>query len=159
MNELLLIKSENERLMEGEEVMAAAIDAHRMHIMEHKAVLADPDLRKDADLARNVLGHIQQHIDLLRNTDPDLLMLLGEQPLNPPGAPPNGPQGPQEPMGAPQGGPNSPMPEMMSPAQGQVAAGQTIQGPGVENVAMPGLPIPPAPFESNAVLAQEVIPS
>jgi len=96
MSELLLIKSENERLMEGEMVMASIFDAHREHIMEHKAVMADPDLRKDPVLLRNAQEHMQQHIELLRNGDPDLLQLLGQQPLNPPMMPgdPNLPPGP-----------------------------------------------------------------
>lgn len=96
-SELLLVKSENERLMEGDYVKASILDKHRLHIMEHKTVMSDPDLRKDPVLTKNVQDHIQEHIDMLRNGDPDLLQLIGEQPLNPPGAPspeqlPPGPQ-------------------------------------------------------------------
>jgi len=37
MNELLLIKRENEFMMEGKEVMADMLDTHQLHIMEHFA--------------------------------------------------------------------------------------------------------------------------
>jgi hypothetical protein len=83
-SELLLIKSENESLLSGEKVYASILDQHRAHILEHKSVMADPDLRKDQTLVQNVQEHIKEHIDLLRNGDADLLQLIGEQPLNPP---------------------------------------------------------------------------
>lgn len=89
-NELLLIQNENERLSEGAPVRALAIDQHVQHIKGHRNVLSDPDLREDEELSNLVLDHIQEHIDLLRNTDPSLLALIGEQPLGPVGgSPPN----------------------------------------------------------------------
>jgi len=85
-NQNLLIRAENERLMDGSSpVMASAVDAHSQHIREHQNVLADPDLRLDADLTARTLAHIQEHIDLLRTTDPNLLAMIGEQPLPPVG--------------------------------------------------------------------------
>ena len=84
-NELLLVKSENERLMDGEDVLVAPTDDHRLHISEHRAVVADPDLRKNPELVRVVMDHMQGHLDALRNVDPDLLLLLGQQPLPPAG--------------------------------------------------------------------------
>lgn len=92
-NQNLLIRAENERLMEGtSEVIATAVDAHSQHIREHLNVLADPDLRLDGALSARVLAHIQQHIDLLRTTDPSLLAIIGEQPLPPVGGSPLGMQ-------------------------------------------------------------------
>lgn len=87
-NELLLIRSENEKLAEGIEVIALAVDQHIMHIKEHKGVLADPDLRQDPDLVGLVTMHINEHIQLLRETDPGLLSIIGEQPLGPEGGSP-----------------------------------------------------------------------
>lgn len=160
--ELLLIKSENERLMEGEMVLAASLDAHRQHIMEHKAVLADPDLRKDNALVNNVLTHITQHIDLLRNTDPDLLALIGEQPLPPlqqPMAPT--PTGESIPVQGQQAGPpnrtleRSPMNDIMA-AQG--GAGQeTIQSMEGIPAELPKMPKPPAPFQNLPTNPQEMV--
>ena len=82
--ENVFIKGENEALRAGEkEVRALVTDRHQIHIMEHKTLLSDVDARKDRDLQVRVLKHIQEHITLLRTTDPGLLALLGEQPLPP----------------------------------------------------------------------------
>jgi len=146
MSELLLIKSENEQMMEGQPVITSPLDKHQMHIMEHRAVLADPELRKDQNLVQIVLNHVKEHLDFLRNTDPALLGLIGEQPVAPLAAPGAGGQGmPMPPQGALN---NSPVPDEMSPAQGQVMAGDKLQGPGVQNIALPNPAKPPKPFDT-----------
>jgi len=161
LSELMLIKSENERMMEGEDVSATSIDAHRLHIMEHKSVLADPDLRRDPVLTEKVFNHILEHIDLLRNTDPDLLALVGEQPLPPlqPPAPPM-PTGQSIPVQGQPGEniPNralerSPMSDMMGQEQAAV-----MSGPGVENQPLPSMPKPPAPFQNMPVSPDQLTP-
>lgn len=86
-SQLYLIKSENERMVSKGRVAALITDEHALHIKEHASVLSDPDLRFDQELFQVVSQHIQEHIDLLKNTDPNLLMVLGQQPL-PPTAPP-----------------------------------------------------------------------
>lgn len=83
MAELLNVKKENENLMTGAVVRAVSWDAHKMHILEHRSVVADPDLRQSEEVKKAVSDHIQEHIDLLRIIDPDVLMLMGEQPLTP----------------------------------------------------------------------------
>ena len=96
----LLIKAENEKLSEGEtDVVATAVDKHSLHIREHMNVLADPDLRLDVALVGRVLSHIQEHISLLQTTDPNLLALIGEQPLGPAQGSPVSPEnaGPEQP--------------------------------------------------------------
>jgi hypothetical protein len=93
--ELLLIKQENEKLAEGEICPTISIDNHVLHISEHKAVLADPELRRNPKLVNSVLSHIQEHITHLRETDPGLLMTLNQQPL-PPEQPPIPPPGPED---------------------------------------------------------------
>lgn len=109
MQDILLIKRENEWLMEGRAVLADPLDRHALHILEHRAVISDPDLRMNPELSKAVRDHIQEHIDMLRTVNPDILMLIKEQPLNPvnaagaPGLPP-GPmnqQGSGQPPGAP----------------------------------------------------------
>lgn len=118
MMDLLLIKKENEYLMEGREIFADPLDRHAMHILEHRVVMSDPDLRMNPELAGKVRAHIQEHIDMLRTVNPDILMLIKEQPLNPeqlqnnPNLPP-GPMNPP-PQGQPQG-----MPPSGSPPPGQ----------------------------------------
>lgn len=109
--QLNLVRGENERLVENDPVVAVFTDDHLLHIKEHSNVLADPDLRLDGALVDRVTSHIQEHINLLRSTDPDLLRILGQEPLGPqgggqsgaPAAPPaNSMQGaPQETMGGP----------------------------------------------------------
>jgi len=146
--ELLLIKSENESMMEGKEVPVLDIDKHQMHINEHKSLLADPNLRADPNLVGLVLSHIQEHINALRMTDPDLLMMTGQQPLQPPpppgGMPPPGAAGePLPPVDAMQGGPvadqMAPMPDGAAP-----------------DVNIPNLPSPPAPFEGAPLSPEDV---
>jgi hypothetical protein len=110
MAELLNIKKENENLMTGATVRAVAWDAHRMHILEHRSVLADPDLRQSEEVKKAVSEHIQEHIDLLRIIDPDVLMLMGEQPLTP--------MDQLLGMGQPQ-----PMPGPMAPGEQQLTPG------------------------------------
>jgi len=107
------------------------------------------------------MNHITEHIDLLRNTDPDLLALIGEQPLPPP----------QQPMAPTPTGQSIPI----QPGQGNVPKG-ALQGSPMEGVMgaqqaeqiatssgemqnLPNIPKPPAPFETMPVNPQEMIPS
>lgn len=167
MTELLLIKAENEKMLDGVNPLVSPTDKHSEHITEHKAILADPDMRNQSDLVKIVMDHLQDHINALRNTDPDLLKLCGETPLPPPqqqgGIPPN-----QPPQGQPQGpGPGAPQPPQgalqHSPMSGMVAApqpptqpGQAVAGgPGAENLGhMPSLPKVPASLLPNSQLQQ-----
>jgi hypothetical protein len=100
--ELLLVRAERERLVDGSTpVVAVLTDAHSLHIREHKAVLADPDLRMDAELVQRTLAHIQEHIDILSNPAvANILSMLGEQPLSAPGGSPVAPANaaPEQPM-------------------------------------------------------------
>jgi hypothetical protein len=146
-NDLLCIKSENEALMNGENPPVLMTDDHRQHALEHKSVLADPDLRKDPKLVQNVLAHLQEHFNQAQQTDPNLLSWLGQKPLPPSaqppqgpppgpqgGPPPAGPSGPGPGPGGPGGASKPPMP--MPPPPAQQAGG-----------SIPGLPHPPAPFQ------------
>lgn len=109
--QITLAKLENEKMMNLEEVMALYTDDHDYHIKEHANLLADPDLRFDKDMVNIVYSHIQEHITLLRSTDPDLLSILSQQPLGPQGgSPANQPD--QNPN---QGNPN--LPPTQAPGQ------------------------------------------
>lgn len=157
MDELLLIKRENEMLMDGESPIVSPLDKHNEHIMEHRAVLADPDLRTNPDLVRIVLEHIQGHIDALRNTDPALLQMIGQTPLPPPGVDPNSP-----PPNAPPHGEGPPPGQegdgMAPPPSGYPEAGEQVIGPNGNGVSLPALPTPSEPFENLPVTADQVIP-
>lgn len=76
--ELLLIKSENEKLNEGVEVPVLITDDHRLHILEHRAVAASPEARDNPELVAALNAHLQQHIDALKYADPVILQLFGQ---------------------------------------------------------------------------------
>lgn len=149
-SELLLIQRENEMLLEGAPVQATALDQHKTHILEHKNVLNDPELRSNIDLVRGVQDHIQEHLDFLRNTDPDLLMLLGEQPLTPiPGAMADGAVPITGGPGAPGAGPAG----VMTPPSGPPS---TISGPSTQNnQPLPNLPKVDGSLLSNPGIQQQ----
>ncbi len=168
-NETLLMRNENEKMMDGEKPIITVIDSHKQHIDYHRSILFDPDLREDPTIVGIIQEHIQEHINALRTTDPALLMLLNQQPLPPPPPPPGmgpppGPPGP--PQGAPPQGPpgqppvqvhvhnhqpipphnaNGPIPkEMLSPQGGQAGLGVQgghVLGPGMQQAqSLPQLP-------------------
>ena len=142
--ELMCIKSENEDLVDGKQVIALLTDQHSLHIKEHKCVLADPELRKDPNLVKRTLDHIQEHINLLKTGDPQTLMMMGEKPLTPPPppgpppgmmGPPPGPQGPPpQQMGPPPPPPTGPPSPMMGPHPGAPHG----QRPGLHQRGIPG---------------------
>jgi hypothetical protein len=140
-NELLLIRAENEALAEGKEVVALAVDQHSVHIKEHKGVLSDPDLRYDPELVARVTAHINEHIQLARDTDPALLSILGEQPLGPVGGSPPAPGEPGQDLNQSA----TPGTDMMGPV-----APPSMPQP-------PNMPQPPPPFE-NAPVSPEQMP-
>jgi hypothetical protein len=144
---LFLIRKENENLTAGKRVIAVATDPHSLHIREHQAVLADPDLRMDPDLVQRTLDHMQEHIGLLRTTDPELLMILQEQPLGPPG-------------GSPANQPGPPMPP--DGAMGQTGELQNLppQGasPGTPQAGTPEPAKPPAPFDTMPTNPADMMP-
>jgi len=122
-NELLLIRSENEHLMSGDYLVQGIFsDKHSLHIREHRTVLADPKLRhEDPELIQRVSAHIQEHVSLLQNTDPNILAIFGENPLAPPGGTPAAPgtmapEMPQMPAEMPGANPNAQLPQPAKPA-------------------------------------------
>lgn len=123
--QLMLVKAENEKMVAGEEVHVIDIEPHSLHIKEHRDILSDPSLKEDPDLVTRVLNHVQEHINALKQVDPDLLMHIGEQPLTPqPQQPPGGGDitqgaaegaGPEQVMGQPGAVPEQSLPEPASP--------------------------------------------
>ena len=89
-----------------------------------------------------MLAHCQQHIDLLRNTDPELLQILGQQPLQ--GQPQTQGQGgmdiPAQPTETPlqQEQPKMPsMPSMPKLPQGASEEAQASYNESLEQIQMP----------------------
>jgi hypothetical protein len=141
--ELLLIKSENEELADGIAQIAIVTDRHDQHILEHKTVLANPDVRRDPQstaILQATLNHIQEHVNFLKTTDPVLLQLLKEQSFAPPPAPPQGAASPGQMLNAQnpviQQAANVKQPNMPQPPHGtDPNSAAIIQGGGVPQSA------------------------
>lgn len=137
----VLIISENEGMMRGEVQQAIWSEKHSQHIQKHMEVLNDSELKKDPQLVQLVLEHVQEHVNLLRTTDPILLSYIGEQPAPPAPNPQNvGQQGqPQSQM--PQGSENAPM---QTPQQSTPEGLPTPPEPaGVKEGILPEMPTKP----------------
>lgn len=146
-HEEILMKGENEALINGETPQAVFTENHKGHIDFHASTLFDPELKKDAELVQRVYNHIQQHIQLLRTVDPQLLQLLGQQPLPPPPPPPGSqPAGPpMSPNGGPPPGAGGPPPQHV--VHHMAPPGSAPPPPGG---APPGPPMPARPAPSPA---------
>ncbi len=162
MNELLRIRSENERLATGEvldtppptpeqmqairagappppvAVAARISDNHPQHIREHLAAGTGDD---DPQVAANRFAHVQAHINLWRSADPAILMACQIPPpppppgimLPPPGGPGAPPSGPPPgPAAAPSGPPHPPSGPPPGAGPGHANLPNMPQGPGGE---------------------------
>jgi hypothetical protein len=132
-----LIQQENERLMQGIEVKALVIDDHKEHILRHRTILNDIDIRMDDTRSAAIFKHIQDHIDFARSTDPGVLVMTNQQPLAPV----------QQPAPAPE---QVNQPEQNSQGQSPIAqvAEASEQSASQEMPGTPAPATPPAPFEN-----------
>lgn len=83
LKEVTYIKQENEWLADGKEAPVLITDNHLQHIIEHKAVLSTIEARMNPEVMRAVRIHIEEHVNAMKNADPDVLSMLGIQPLQP----------------------------------------------------------------------------
>lgn len=83
-NELMMIRMENEALLDGQIFESIWCDNHPRHILAHKYLLANPNSRNDLQLVSAVTMHIQDHVEKMKTADPMVLQLLGI-PALPPG--------------------------------------------------------------------------
>lgn len=72
----MLIKSENEELMEGKPQMAVLTDDDAIHVLEHSCVLNSPEARRSPQVLQETLAHIQQHLDNAKAKDPAMAAML-----------------------------------------------------------------------------------
>jgi hypothetical protein len=132
-----LIQQENERLIQGTPVPALVIDDHKEHILRHRTVLNDIDIRMDDQRSAAIYAHIQEHIEFARSTDPAVLTMTNQQQLPPAPAP-------APPAQASTNNPNQ-------NSEGQSPIGQVMEGSAqTQGQMMPGTPAPatpPAPFQ------------
>jgi hypothetical protein len=83
-NKVFLIKSENERILRGEQPRVSVLDDDRLHIAEHSCLM-DTHAREDIELAKSIQAHIDEHMASWRDKtmkNPDLLEALGQPPLS-----------------------------------------------------------------------------
>lgn len=152
-NPILLARRENEKLVEGAQVIALGTDPHMQHINSHSSILDDPELRFDQALVKRVTDHILEHYNLLQTVDPQLLQILNQVPIQPVSEQ-NTPN------------PNATMDQSASvgsnptgPMDAQAGLPQTVTGPGIEQgsrIAQPAKP--PGEFANLPVLPGQVNP-
>lgn len=147
--ELLLIKNENELLSQGDpqgQVLATMYDDHALHFKEHKSIQSSVEARNNPKLMQALLKHMQQHQDLMKNMDPIVAYLLGEQ-TPPPQAPPQGAPGAAPPT-APNGATSLVPIDGSIPAVQQQAA--AVNMPNMPKPLVKGQPIPANPNKIQA---------
>ena len=145
-SELLNLASENEMLLDGEDVPVLFTDDHVLHIHEHSALASDPQIRSNPEQFGIISQHLMQHISML--SDPayqNYRQLMGQPTLPPPmqpGAPQAGaPAQAATPNGANPGqivSPGNPMSsgdvqhmaQNIKPAQMPIIAGTNQRAPG-----------------------------
>ncbi len=134
-SELMNIQAENELMADSGSPEVILTDNHAMHIREHRTVLDNPESRTNPEVVQSVLAHIQEHINIWSQADPNVLAATGQMPMQappppPPGAGPEGlpeamNEGPQEPEA-----PNTGMPPLPEGAtEEDVAAYEQMQPP------------------------------
>lgn len=139
--ELMLIASENEMMSNGQKPTVAVTDDHALHIREHKPVLADPEARKNPAVVVALTEHETEHIRMLEQlsiSNPNLLIALGQQPVQAPAPPPL--------PGVP-GAPGASKTLDATPAVVKAATG--VKGPAMPKDALTGEPAP-APLPVSA---------
>lgn len=94
-SELAIIREENARLLAGETLRASPIDNHVLHIREHHSILGSTKMRSMNQVASNALGHLMEHMQLLKNPFvQQWQVVLGYRVPIPPAMPPEAGQGP-----------------------------------------------------------------
>ena len=126
-SELLNLASENEMLLDGQDVPVLFTDNHVLHIQEHSALASDPTIRTNPQQFGIIAQHLQQHITMLSDPSYQNFRQLTNQPTLPP-------------QGMPQGAPQAGAPGPGAPTQGGnpgavVSPGQPMSGSQVQSMA------------------------
>jgi len=116
----ILIRSENEMMLRGESPMVMNTDNHPQHILEHKDIASDPEIRNNPQLMEILSQHLIDHLDANKNMDIDLAAVLGLQPL------PSQQQQLQPPPGKPNIPGNDPNQVELPAEQGQLPEEQRL---------------------------------
>jgi hypothetical protein len=119
----ILTRLENEMMIRGEAPMVMNTDNHPQHILEHKDIANDPEIRKNPQLMEILSQHIIDHLDANKNMDIDLAAILGLMPL------PSQQQQLQAPSGDPSIPGNDPNQIPLPPEPGQLPDEQKLPSP------------------------------
>ncbi len=142
--ELLNLATENEMLLDGQQIPVLFTDNHALHIQEHSAVASDPIIRTNPQQFAIIAEHIQQHISMLSDPGYQAFRMLTNQPTVPPqnNMPQNTPQvggpGPGATTLNAAGGP----PPAMAPTNTAPLGNQQVQAKAA-SVKMPQQPVNP----------------
>lgn len=71
-DQLSLVKSENDELSQGVDVPVLNLDDHAYHVMMHADLLKDPSIRKNGKAVKIILEHIIMHRNAAEEVDPVL---------------------------------------------------------------------------------------
>jgi hypothetical protein len=137
-SQLMLIKEENEELLDGKIIPALQTDLHMTHIAEHATVLANLDARFKPEVVEAVRQHIAMHEQLLMGMSPILAGATNQPLLNQGMAAPGAGGAPPPPPGA--GGPPS---EVINPSNPIQAQANAVRQPNMPNNPMSGQPFNP----------------
>lgn len=74
--QLMLMRSENEWLLEGKLPQVVMTEDDALHILEHSTVLNSPDAKENPSVVSAVLEHIQMHVNQAKTKDPALAAML-----------------------------------------------------------------------------------
>jgi hypothetical protein len=107
-------------MIRGEAPMVMNTDNHPQHILEHKDIANDPEIRKNPQLMEILSQHIIDHLDANKNMDIDLAAILGLMPL------PSQQQQLQAPSGDPSIPGNDPNQMPLPPEPGQLPDEQKL---------------------------------
>ena len=148
-NTQMTIQNENEALLEGSKISVLAYEQHYDHINGHLNLVSDPAMKQDVGLVKIVTDHINEHINQLMTVNPQTLMAMGMQPIQP-AQPQGGPPG-APPQGAPQGAPGAapaqePNPSALPPEE------QAVQQTGAQPQEGPQMP---AGFEGAPISPEQ----
>ncbi len=86
-----LIHSEDEKMMNGEKVLALSTDDHPKHAQSHAGLLNDPNVRTNGQRNQLILDHILEHVQLSKETDPYLMAMIRTGKMPEGGPPMEGP--------------------------------------------------------------------
>lgn len=112
--ENLLIKAEQEQLLQGIIPPVLWTDNHPRHIQAALDLLSTPDARENPTITNAVFSYINQSMQVWQQTPPEKLIALGRQPF----------VGPPPPPPPPKGAPPPPAPPNMQPGAPGIPPGQ-----------------------------------